>query len=82
MPAHSQVSRWGNSLAIRLPRTILKDAGVQEGDRLSLDLAKDGAIVIRSTRREYSLDELVAGITPKNRHTEIGWGKPRGKEVW
>lgn len=82
MPAHSQVSRWGNSLAIRLPRNILKDAGVEEGDRVSLDLAKDGAIVLRSTRRKYTLDELVAGITTKNRHAEIDFGKPRGKEVW
>jgi len=82
MPAQSQVSRWGNSLAIRIPRNILRDAGVEEGDRLSLDLAKDGAIVIRSTRRKYSLDELVAGITPKNRHSETDWGEPRGKEAW
>jgi antitoxin MazE len=82
MPAHSQVARWGNSLAVRLPRNIVKDAGFAEGDQLSLDLAKDGAIVLRSTRRKYSLDELVSGITPKNRHREVDWGKPRGKEVW
>ncbi len=82
MPAHSQVARWGNSLAVRLPRSLVKDAGVQEGDRLSLDLAKDGAIVLRSTRRKFSLDELVSAITPKNRHSEADWGKPRGKEVW
>ena len=58
---------------------VLKDAG----ELLSLDLPKDGAIVIRGSRRKYSLEELVAGITPKNRHGEIDWGRrPCGKEIW
>jgi antitoxin MazE len=82
MPNDTQVAKWGNSLAVRIPRAIVKDAGLAEGDRLSLDLAADGTIVLRSSRRKYSLDELVAGISKKNRHRETNWGVPRGKEVW
>ena len=82
MPNDTQVAKWGNSLAIRIPRSIAKGANLTEGDRLSLDVAEDGSIVLRSSRRKYSLEELVAGITPKNRHSETEWGKPVGKEVW
>jgi antitoxin component of MazEF toxin-antitoxin module len=52
------------------------------GDRLSLDLATDGSIVLRGRRRRYSLDKLVAQIKPANRHGEAGWGPARGKEAW
>ena len=60
----------------------MKDARVHEGDRQSQDPVKDGAIVLPGTRRKYSLNELVSGITGKNRHREVDWGKPGGKEVW
>jgi antitoxin MazE len=77
-----RIAKWGNSLAVRIPRAIVKDAGLAEGDRLSLDLEADGSIVLRSSRRKYSLDELVAGMSKKNRHRETGWGAAQGKEVW
>jgi antitoxin MazE len=82
MPNDTQVAKWGNSLAVRIPRAIVRDAGLAEGDRLSLDLGADGTIVLRSSRRKYSLDELVAGISKKNRHRETGWGAAQGKESW
>ena len=82
MPNDTQVAKWGNSLAVRIPRAIIKDAGLAEGDRLSLDLSADGSIVLRSSRRKYSLDELVAGISKKNRHRETDWGKAQGSESW
>lgn len=82
MPNETQVSKWGNSLAVRIPQSIVKHARLAEGDRLSLDLADDGSIVLRSTHRKYSLDQLVAEIKPKNLHGEIDWGAPLGKESW
>ncbi len=82
MPNQTQVAKWGNSLAVRIPHATAREAGLAEGDRLSIVLAGDGAIVLRSTRRKYSLDQLVAGITTRNRHRETSWGPPRGKEFW
>ncbi len=82
MPNDTQVAKWGNSLAVRIPRAIVKDAGLAEGDRLSLDLGADGAIILRSSRRKYSLDELVAGISKKNQHRQTNWGTAQGKESW
>ena len=82
MPNETQVSKWGNSLAVRIPQAIVKDARLAEGDKLSLDLAGDGSIVLRSRQRKYSLEELVAKIKPTNRHDETDWGAPQGKEAW
>jgi antitoxin MazE len=82
MPNETQVSKWGNSLAVRIPQAIVRDARLTEGDKLSLDLADDGSIVLRSRHRKYTLDELVAKIKPTNRHNEMDWGAPQGKESW
>ncbi|HUB33284.1 MAG TPA: AbrB/MazE/SpoVT family DNA-binding domain-containing protein [Bryobacteraceae bacterium] len=82
MPNDTQISKWGNSLAVRIPRAIARGAGLSEGDRLSADLAGDGSIVLRSQKRKYSLNDLVAGIKPGNRHVETDWGGPLGKETW
>jgi len=81
MPSDTHVAKWGNSLAVRIPWTIVRQARLAEGDRLSIDLASDGSVVLRSRRRQYSLEQLVAAITPRNRHHETGWGAPKGKEI-
>lgn len=80
--ANAQISKWGNSLAVRLPSGIVREAQLTEGDRVVLDVSEDGAITLRAGRPRYALADLVRGITPKNRHGETGWGKPVGKEVW
>jgi antitoxin MazE len=76
------VSKWGNSLAVRIPLAIAKQAGIGEGDCVALALNSDGGIVLSPTRRRYELSELVARITPKNRHRETDWGRPQGEEFW
>lgn len=78
----SQLAKWGNSLAVRLPRQIVETARLQEGDPLNLSVGKDGAIVMRPARRKYRLEELVSRITPRNRHDETDWGGPVGGEIW
>jgi antitoxin MazE len=77
-----QLAKWGNSLAVRLPRQIVETARLREGDPLNLSVGKDGAVVMRPTRRKYRLEELVSGITARNRHDETDWGEPVGKELW
>ena len=82
MPAETQIAKWGNSLAVRIPRAIAREARLAEGDRLALELNSKGSIVLRSSRNRYDLRELVSRITAKNRHGETGWGAPAGKESW
>jgi antitoxin MazE len=82
MRNETTVSKWGTSLAIRIPQQIAKEARLNEGDRLALAVDRDRSIVLRSTRPKYELSELVSAITPKNRHQETRWRQPKGKESW
>jgi antitoxin MazE len=75
------VSKWGNSLAVRLPRSVAAEVHVEDGDAVDVTV-HEGAIIIRPRPKRYSIDEVVEGITPKNRHGEVDWGKGVGKEVW
>jgi antitoxin MazE len=75
------VSRWGNSLAVRIPKALAEQAGLVEGAAVEMMVA-DGAVVVRAQGPVYTLDELVKGITPKNRHKEVSTGAPQGREVW
>jgi antitoxin MazE len=76
MRNETTVSKWGNSLAVRIPQTIAKEACLSEGDCLAMDLDRDGTIVLRSTKRRYELSDLVSRITTRNRHRETDWGQP------
>ena len=77
-----RVSKWGNSLALRIPLALAKQASLNEGDRVALALDGEGGIIVRPSRRKYELSELVGGITNKNRHRETDWGQPQGEESW
>ena len=77
----TQVSKWGNSLGLRLPKSVAVEARLGEGDAVDVSVER-GAIVIRPARPKYSLDALVKGITRDNRHGETDWGKPAGNEAW
>jgi antitoxin MazE len=78
--------KWGNSLALRVPKAFADEIGASAGKAAEMTVS-NGKLVIeiaRSPRRKrrYTLDKLVAGITPDNRHEEIDWGPPVGNEVW
>jgi antitoxin MazE len=81
MATVTQIARWGNSLGLRLPKSVALEAQVDEGDTVDVSV-RNGAIVIRPSRPTYSLDQLVGKITPRNRHDESDWGAPIGHEAW
>jgi len=81
MAATTQIAKWGNSLGLRLPKAVAREARIDEGDIVDVSV-ENGAVVIRASRPTYSLEQLVAGITARNRHDESDWGTPVGREVW
>ena len=75
------IQRWGNSLAIRIPKAFAAQA--QFGENTSVDISVEGdRIIVSPARREWKLDEMVAKIRPSNRHSEAEWGEITGKEAW
>ena len=81
MPTTTQLSKWGNSLGLRLPKSVAREVQLNAGDTVQVSV-DEGTIVIRPTRPRYSLDDLVRRITPKNRHDESDWGGTFGNEAW
>lgn len=76
----AQVVKWGNSLAVRIPKAVAEEARVKEGDAIVIEAVR-GRIELRTAERIPTLKELVAQITPENRQEETHWGPDRGKEV-
>jgi antitoxin MazE len=76
------ISKWGNSLAVRIPAAFAESAGLAEGTEVDLKVQSGRLIVVPVRQHKYDLQELIGQITPENRHDLMDWGKPRGKEVW
>jgi antitoxin MazE len=66
---------------VRIPAPLAESAGIAEGSEIEMHVSA-GRLIVEPIRSRYDLKKLVAGITRKNRHSELNWGKPRGKEVW
>jgi antitoxin MazE len=77
----AQIVKWGESLAVRIPKAVAEQARLQEGDAILIKVS-EGQIRLRPAQRIPTLEELVAQITPENRHGEIDWGPDIGKEIW
>ncbi len=75
----SRVAKWGNSLGVRIPRTMAEHLHMAEGTPIDV-VQRDNEIVIR--RKQYSLEELLDKVTVENTHSETDWGKPMGRETW
>jgi antitoxin MazE len=77
----TKVQKWGNSLGVRIPKSVAQDAELRE--RASVELRVEGGhLMIVPAGKKYTLEELVSKITPENRHPETDWGPPVGKEIW
>ncbi|MDQ6911900.1 MAG: AbrB/MazE/SpoVT family DNA-binding domain-containing protein [Verrucomicrobiota bacterium] len=74
------VQKWGNSLALRIPRTIAAEISVTEGQAVDLQVSKGRIVIAPVKAKRYELADLVAGITAKNRHVEVNSGLARGRE--
>ena len=76
----AQMVKWGNSLAVRIPQPVAKEAKLKEGDSLEIEAA-EGRVELRRPSRVPTLAKLVSQITPQNRYPEISSGAEVGKEV-
>lgn len=78
----TRVQKWGNSLALRIPRPFAEEVNLQENSAVDVSVKSGKLIVVPVVEPELTLDALVERITPKNRHDEIETGEPLGNEAW
>jgi antitoxin MazE len=83
MQMRTTVAQWGDSLAIRLPQALVAELALECGADIELHVEHDGfRATFPSRPKKFTLEELLAGMTPENVHPEIDWGKAQGEEVW
>ncbi|TET32504.1 MAG: AbrB/MazE/SpoVT family DNA-binding domain-containing protein [Anaerolineales bacterium] len=77
----TKVQRWGNSLALRIPKPFAIETDLIEGASVDISL-ENGKIIVEKSTSGQMLEDLLIRITPDNIHAEIDYGDPIGNEVW
>ncbi len=79
----TRIQKWGNSLALRIPKSFADEVQLDRGSLVELSLA-DGKLLISSVKEEerITLEQLLAGVTEENLHSELGAGEAVGNEIW
>lgn len=72
--------KWGNSLALRIPKLLARECGIEENTSVDIRIEQN-ELIIMPVRKKYSLEELLAGVTQENIHAEAIPGRPVGKEL-
>lgn len=76
----ARIQRWGNSLAVRLPKSVTEGLGLAEGSTVDVE-ERDGELVLSPVHR-YRLSELLADVRADQLHEVVSTGSRRGREVW
>lgn len=81
MAKSQKIARWGNSLAVRIPREAAERSGMRAGDDVAIS-ASAGKLTVVRRKRQYKIEDLVKQMTPENQPELIDRGPPVGKEFW
>ncbi|MFC1821018.1 AbrB/MazE/SpoVT family DNA-binding domain-containing protein [Thermodesulfobacteriota bacterium] len=78
----TKITKWGNSLALRIPKSFALNANLRQNELVDLSIEKEKIIITPINEKEYSLKELLDKVTESNLHGEFDTGEPVGKEIW
>lgn len=76
------IQKWGNSLGVRLPKSIATNQSLTAGSRVTVKETKTGISIEIAKKKTRTLADMLKGITKDNLHDEVDWGKPVGSEIW
>ena len=85
-----KLSKWGNSLGIRLPKRVLDDLSIIEGDTLSIEIKNNQIIMKKNKYDEFIIKDYAESYYGKSfkslqnviSEKELDWGKSKGEETW
>ena len=76
------IQKWGNSLAIRIPRSFAKQTNISNGTEVDLSVKKNKMVISPVQKdNKYDLDSFLAEVDDSNIHSEVDFGEPVGKEL-
>ncbi len=74
-----QISRWGNSLGLRLPRALAEHIHAREGAKVNI-VADGERLIVEPARASYRLEDLLRNVTPEAMRETFDWGDDAGRE--
>jgi mRNA interferase MazF len=77
----TRVQKWGNSLAVRIPKPFAEGMGLHASTEIEIFLEK-GELRVAPARPQWDLNQLLSKVTKGNRHAEVETGPTAGREVW
>jgi antitoxin MazE len=78
----TRVQKWGNSLALRIPKSFATEAGLSENSPVELALLEGKLVIKPLAQAPPTLEELLRGVTDENLHGEWETGPAVGREAW
>ena len=78
----TKIQKWGNSLAVRIPKAFVNEAHVAYGTLVDLSVDNGKIVIDPRTEPEYRLEDLLKGVTKRNVHAEVEIGEAVGREAW
>ncbi|MGB7415490.1 MAG: AbrB/MazE/SpoVT family DNA-binding domain-containing protein [Thermosynechococcaceae cyanobacterium] len=78
----TKVQKWGNSLALRIPKSFAAEILLQPDTEVELSMVKGKLVVTPILETSYSLEQLLEGVTEDNIHAEVDTGVSVGNEAW
>ncbi len=78
----TRIQKWGNSLALRIPKSFALNVNIKQNELVDLTVDKGKIVIKPIVEKEYSLEELLEGVSENNLHGEFDTGAPTGKEIW
>ena len=78
----THVQKWGNSLAVRIPKSFAAEIGIEQDSEVELSLHDGKLVLVPIAPRPLTLATLLEGITVNNLHSELPTGAAVGSEIW
>ena len=78
----TRIQKWGNSLALRIPKSFAKEVGLVNEAAVEVTLVEGKLVISPEEESDFSLDDLLEQVTEQNIHREIDTGPATGNEIW
>jgi antitoxin MazE len=79
---HVSIQKWGNSLALRIPHLLAKEARLRQGEKAELQFRRGQLVLTPLARPPWTLKTLLSGVKKHHLHGEVKIAGPMGREVW
>ena len=79
---NATIQKWGNSLALRIPKAVARDTHLEDGSVVNLAVRQGKVVIEPAKKPAFQLDDLLKGVSKKSIHDSVETGPAVGREVW